>query len=291
MSGARDERCDELRAEAVFVPDGGDARAALARATHLGIGAHPDDVEWIGYAGIARAFGADDAHFVGCVVTDGAGSPRGGPYADASDAELVAIRHAEQRRAAIVGRYAAVVQLAHTSAATRADGAAVTDDLAALLRATRPASVFVHAPTDRHATHVAVCLRTLAALRRLDAEDDWRPERVLGVEGWGALDWLAPEDRVELDVSDRPHLFAALVGVHDSQLAGGKPYDRAMAARFRANATFAEPRAVDRCERLALAVDLGAAARSNGPSAAALVEGLCARARAALLARLDALGG
>lgn len=209
------------RDDALFVPGGDDAAHALARATHLCIGAHPDDVEWIGYAGIAACFDADDAHFVGCVVTDGAGSPRGGPYAGVSDAEMVAIRRAEQRRAAELGRYAAVVQLGHPSASVReagADGGSVSDDqvtadqvsedqttpdqvtadrvtaeLAALVRATRPHTLYLHAPTDRHATHVAVCLRALAALRRVDREDGWRPERVLGVEGWGALDWLAPE--------------------------------------------------------------------------------------------------
>lgn len=283
------ERLDRGR---VFVPDGDAPSDSLARATHLGIGAHPDDVEWIGYAPIAHCYDRDDAHFVGCVVTDGAGSPRGGPYADTSDTELVTIRAAEQRRAAQVGRYAAVVQLGHPSAVAKAaDDARVTQDLVALLRAARPDEVFVHAPTDRHGTHVAVCLRALAALRQVDEEDGWRPDRVLGVEGWGSLDWLTAQDRIELDVSARPHLFAALLGVHDSQLAGGKPYDRAMAARFLANATFAEPRQVDRCTGLALGVDLGPAARAGGPEARELVDGWLARAGDAARERLRSNGG
>lgn len=264
--------------------------AALAATTHLCIAAHPDDVEWIGLHGVLACFDRDGTSFTGCVVTDGAGSVRGGPYADVDDATLARLRRGEQRRAAALGRYGALVQLGHSSAHARAaseDGP--TAELVGLIAAARPHSVYLHAPTDRHGTHVAVAARALDALRRVDAADGWRPERVLGVEGWAALDWLAPEDRVELDVSDRPHLFAALVGAHDSQLCGGKPYDRAMAARFVANATFAQARARDGATRLALAVDLAPAARADGSGLGALVEGLLARGADAVRERLRGL--
>jgi LmbE family N-acetylglucosaminyl deacetylase len=283
----------------LFVPDGTPAAAALARTTHLCIAAHADDVEWIGYHGIAHCFDRNDAWFTGVVVSDGAGSPRSGPYAHVDDRRMVELRRDEQRRAAIVGAYGAMVQLAHSSAdVKRRTHTAATDDLVALLEATRPDVVYLHAPTDRHETHVAVAARAIEALRRVDERRrrgngalGAPPTRVLGVEGWGDLDWLAPEDRVELDVGERPHLAAALVGVFDSQIAGGKRYDLAMEARRVAHATFAAPRAVDGARGLALAIDLSAAARANGPSLAAVVEGLLARFGAATRARLAPFEG
>jgi LmbE family N-acetylglucosaminyl deacetylase len=281
----------------LFVPDGTPRAAALARTTHLCIAAHADDVEWIGYHGIAHCFDRDDAWFTGVVVSDGAGSPRSGPYAHVDDRRMVELRRDEQRRAALVGAYGAMVQLAHSSADVKQrSNAAATSDLVALLEATRPDVVYLHAPTDRHETHVAVVARAIDALRRVDARArgasapsgtlHQRPSRVLGVEGWGDLDWLAPADRVELDVGARPHLAAALVGVFDSQIAGGKRYDLAMEARRVAHATFASPRAVDGARGLALAIDLTAAARADGPSLSAVVDGLLARFGAATRARL-----
>jgi LmbE family N-acetylglucosaminyl deacetylase len=275
----------------VFAPDGCPTNAALARTTHLCIAAHADDIEWIGYHGIAACFGRTDARFCGVIVTDGAGSPRGGPYAGTSDEAMVAVRRVEQRRAAVVGDYGALVQLAHRSAAVKDPrDRAVEDELVALLRATRPRFVYMHAPTDRHATHVAVAARAVAALRRVDAESNGgeRPERVLGVEGWGDLDWLADEDRVELDVGARPHLASALIGVFDSQIEGGKRYDLAVAARRVAHATFASPRALDGATGLALAVDLSPVCRAGGPALAEFVDGLLARFAAATRARLGA---
>jgi LmbE family N-acetylglucosaminyl deacetylase len=278
----------------LFVPDGTAAVEALARTTHLCIAAHADDVEWIGYHGIAHCFGRRDAWFTGVVVSDGAGSPRSGPYANVDDRRMVELRRDEQRRAAVVGAYGAMIQLAHSSAEVKRRGStAATDDLVVLLEATRPDVVYLHAPTDRHETHVAVAARAIDALRRVDARRreghaavGAAPTRVLGVEGWGDLDWLAPQDRVELDVGERPHLAAALVGVFDSQIAGGKRYDLAMEARRVAHATFAAPRTVDGARGLALAIDLSAAARAGGPSLAAVVDGLLARFATDTRARL-----
>ena len=58
----------------VWIPDGRAQEAALARTTHMGVVAHPDDLEIEGYPGIAECFGRDDRWFCGVVVTDGAGS-------------------------------------------------------------------------------------------------------------------------------------------------------------------------------------------------------------------------
>jgi hypothetical protein len=61
----------------IFVPphEAMTAEAALARSTHLAIGAHQDDLEIMAHAGIAECFGQASKHFTGVVVTNGAGAP------------------------------------------------------------------------------------------------------------------------------------------------------------------------------------------------------------------------
>jgi hypothetical protein len=76
----------------VFVPDGTAEDLALARITHLGIGAHQDDLEFMAFHGITECFGRDDRRFGGVTCTDGAGSARGGRYATLSDAEMATLR-------------------------------------------------------------------------------------------------------------------------------------------------------------------------------------------------------
>jgi len=66
----------------IYVPDGTDIDKALERTTHLGIGAHPDDLEIMCYAGIYKCFGRNDKYFTDVVATNGAGSPRAGIYAN-----------------------------------------------------------------------------------------------------------------------------------------------------------------------------------------------------------------
>ena len=69
----------------VFVPDGSDPDAALARTTHLCVSAHQDDIEIMAYHGIVECFGRTDRWFTGVVVTNGAGSPREGIYGQWTD--------------------------------------------------------------------------------------------------------------------------------------------------------------------------------------------------------------
>jgi hypothetical protein len=100
----------------LFVPDGLEMPAALARTTHLAIAAHQDDLEIMAYHGIAACFGQREQWFTGVIVTNGAGSPRAGIYGGYTDEEMQQVRRTEQRKAAFVGEYACQAQLGFTSA-------------------------------------------------------------------------------------------------------------------------------------------------------------------------------
>jgi LmbE family N-acetylglucosaminyl deacetylase len=239
----------------VFVPDGTENGEALLRTTDLAVVAHPDDIEVMAPEGVLAGFGSDERWFTGVVMTDGKGAPRDGPYRDHSDEDLRRVRRQEQKKAAVVGEYGAVVLLDHPSAVVRdaADPGPVAD-LVAVLQATRPQVVYTHNLADRHDTHVAVAVRLLTALRSLPAEE--RPGRVLGCEAWRDLDWLPNADRVAMDVSTHESLQTTLLRVFDSQIRSGKRYDLATLGRRRAHATFADPNAADQASALAYAMDL-----------------------------------
>lgn len=240
----------------IFIPDGGtDAAAALARVTHLCIGAHQDDLEIMAHAGIAHCLDTPGKAFGGVVVTNGAGSPRTGPYATLTDEDMQGVRRDEQRKAAALGRYAIQFQLAHPSADVKHPGhPGVTADLMAILQGCNPEVVYVHNPADKHETHVAVLLRCLEGLR--SRARDLPAPRVLGCEVWRDLDWLLDADKVALDASAHPELALDLLKVFDSQVSGGKRYDLATLGRRRANATFHHAHATDKADALTWAIDL-----------------------------------
>src|SRR3954466_992095 len=208
----------------VFSPAGIVPATALARTTHLCVAAHQDDIEIMAHAGIAACYQSADRYFTGVVVTNGAGSPRVGPYANFSDQQMRDVRRDEQRKAAALGKYNLQLQLAHSSADVKMPGhEGVSSDLNAIFSACAPEVVYLHNPADKHDTHVAVLARCLEALRKLPAER--RPHRVLGCEVWRDLDWLVDSDKVALDASGRPELAPALLKIFDSQISGGKRYD------------------------------------------------------------------
>lgn len=239
----------------IFVPDGVESDAALARTTHLGIGAHQDDLEIMAYHGILACFGREDRWFTGVTCTNGAGSARTGPYAHCTDQQMMAVRAAEQRQAAVLGQYGAMIQLGHPSAVVKDPASDILkNELVQILRITRPEVVYTHNPADKHPSHIAVVVPTLLALREL--EPALRPRRVYGCEVWRNLDWLPDEDKVPLDVSDRENMAWALVGLFDSQIAGGKRYDLATIGRRRANATYFASHEVDGASQLIFAMDL-----------------------------------
>ena len=239
----------------VFVPDGKPEAEAFKRTTHVGFGAHQDDIEILAFHGILQGLYAKDKGFTGVTCTDGAGSPRGGSYASYSNEEMQVVRWQEQRTAASIGRYSAMIQLKYPSAAVKdPSNQDVLNDIGDILQATRPVVVYTHNPADKHDTHVGVALKVIAALRSLPAGR--RPKKVYGAEIWRSLDWLPDKDKVVLDVTGAEHMAAALLGVFDSQIAGGKRYDLATLGRWRANATYLESHGVDTAQHSIFAMDL-----------------------------------
>jgi LmbE family N-acetylglucosaminyl deacetylase len=233
-----------LNTAEIFIPDGLPVETGLARTTHLAVAAHQDDIEIMAAAPILECFQQSDKWFAGVVVTDGRGSPRDDLYKNYSDEAMRQVRFKEQKKAAIVGEYAAQVLLDYPSKIVK-DGTnnQPVEDIAALLQATRPVAVYTHNLADKHDTHVSVALRVIAAIRGLPENE--RPAKLYGCEVWRDLDWLVDDDKVPFDLSTHDNLQTALLGVFDSQIAGGKRYDLASMGRRRANATYFASHGVD----------------------------------------------
>jgi len=272
----------------VFAPAGGDPAAALARTTHLCVIAHQDDIEINAWPAVAECYGRTDRFFTGVVVTNGAGSPRSGPFAHHTDEQMKQVRIEEQREAARLGRYHLQLQFGHPSADVKKSGhPGVRADLTAIFSACRPQAVYLHQPLDKHDTHVAVLLRCLEAIRSLPAAQ--RPARVLGIEAWRGLDWLLDDEKIALDCGTHPELALPLIQVFKSQIAGGKRYDTAARGRRQANATFHTSHATDKFSEVAWALDLTPLVRDDTLSVEAFTLGHIDRFRADVANRLTKL--
>ena len=239
----------------IWVPDGLSEEAALKRTTHMSIAAHQDDVEIMALEGILAGFGSSEKWFTAVIVTNGAGSPRDGIYGKYTDDQMQAVRKFEQKKAAFVGEYAAVALLNHPSSNVKsASNPAAKNDIKAIVGAARPEVIYTHNLADKHDTHVGVTLRTIAALRELPA--DHRPKKVYGCEVWRDLDWMVDGDKVVFKLAERENIAASLVGVFDSQIAGGKRYDLATLGRRRAHATYYQSHSVDAAQMINFGMDL-----------------------------------
>jgi len=239
----------------VYVPDNEPVEKALSRTTHLCFAAHQDDTEIMAAQPILECFQQSDKWFTGVVVTDGRGSPRDDLYKDYTDDEMRLVRFKEQRKAAYLGEFSAQVMLDMPSKIVKdASRKEPVEDMLKVLRVTKPQVVYTHNLADKHDTHVAVALRVIEAIRRLDQSE--RPARLVGCEVWRALDWMSDSDKVQMNVSEHENLQFALLGVFDSQIAGGKRYDLASMGRRRANATYFESHGVDATTGLSYAMDM-----------------------------------
>lgn len=270
----------------IFVPDGVAPERALERTTHLGIGAHADDLEIMAAEGILRCFADEARWFSGVVITDGAGSPRGAGTQSWTADELRHTRRAEQRRAAALGAYSTVIQLGFTSQAIKQRSSPDCDRairaLQQLLTRARPEVVYTHNLADKHDTHVAVALRVLEACRRLPPTN--RPQRVIGCEVWRTLDWLSDADKVVMPLGGHEDLQSALIATFASQTTNSKRYDQATIGRRRANATFSESNQPDRHESVAFGMDLTPLTEADTPESQ--VEALIDHLRQDIIARL-----
>jgi LmbE family N-acetylglucosaminyl deacetylase len=239
----------------IFIPDGKPVAEAMARITHLGVGAHQDDLEFMAFHGVLECFASEVKWFGGVTCTNGAGSSRTGAYEKFTDAQMMAVRRTEQNNAAIIGQYGVMFQLDYPSSAIKsATDPSLKNDLKEILMATRPEVVYTHNPADKHDTHIGVVIAALQAMRELPR--DQRPKKVIGCEVWRNLDWLPDAEKVLMDVSGHDNLAAALNGVFDSQIAGGKRYDLATLGRRAGNATFFESHATDASNQLIFGMDL-----------------------------------
>lgn len=256
----------------LFIPDSVSPAEAQARTSHLGIGAHQDDLEFMAFHGISTCYEEDLAWFGGITCTNGGGSARTGAFADKTDAEMMAIRAEEQRRAADLGQYSFMAQLGFASAAVKNPDARgeLVDALEKYLLLSQPEVVYTHNPADRHATHVAVFQSVVEAIRRIPPYS--RPKKVYGCEVWRDLDWLEAEDKIALDVSGHPDLARTLNACFKSQIVGGKDYGKAVIGRRHANATFHDSHAVDAVDQLWFAMDLTPLIEEDGPDLRAFIE-------------------
>jgi LmbE family N-acetylglucosaminyl deacetylase len=269
---------------------GKEAAAALAATTDLCIAAHQDDIEIMAYGPIAACYDDPARFFSGVVVSDGAGSPRSGPYEAYTDEEMKEVRVKEQMNAATLGEYATQALLGFSSAEIKDKAnAAVVGDIEKLLLAAGPETVYTHNLADKHDTHVAVALRVIEALRRLPAEK--RPKKVYSLEVWRGLDWLNDKSKAVFDTSTHPNLAAALLGVYDSQITGGKRYDSAALGRRLANATFFESHATDEFESMSFGLDITALMEDPELSPLDFILGHIDSFKADVAAKLDKFGG
>jgi len=240
-----------------FVPDGATQEEAMRRAPILAIGAHPDDIEILAIPGILDGIRAGGNKLFGVVATNGGGSLRTGEYANLSYLDMRDIRVREQKQAAVIGRYAGVVLLNYESSEMKDSRNGHPDeDLRAVITGVKPETVYLHNPFDRHDTHVAVCLRSIAAFRAVTAATGWMPKKMYGCEVWRGLDWLVHCDRTALPVHDPDHLADQLIKVYHSQMIHENHYDLAARGRRIANATYQESHSLGSEHEMAFTVDL-----------------------------------
>jgi LmbE family N-acetylglucosaminyl deacetylase len=269
----------------LVTPDGKTGPDAISRTTHLGIGAHQDDLEFMAFHGILACYDRTDRWFGGVTITDGRGSSRAGQFKDWTDDQIAAERIREQEAAAVIGQYSFIAQLGLGSSAVRdAQQSAVRDDLRRILEASRPEVVYLHNLADKHDTHVGCALRCIEALRQLPKAE--RPKMVYGCEVWRDLDWLVDSEKTAMPISDRPELARTLNEVFATQIAGGKRYDLAVLGRRTANATFSNAHSTDQESAMQWAMDLTPLIQDDSLDPVAYTVGFIDRLKADVTARL-----
>jgi LmbE family N-acetylglucosaminyl deacetylase len=239
----------------VYIPSVESQETAFNRTTHMAISAHQDDVEIMAQQGIISCYQKSDCGFAAVIVTNGSGSPRIGEYEHFSDEQMMALRCEEQKNAANIGDYSALVMFNHSSADVKKSGtAAVLSDLCETIIAMKPEIIYTHNLADKHLTHIGVAVRVIEALRMIDPQ--YWPKKLYGCEVWRALDWLNDDEKTVFNLTGYDELRLSLLSVFQSQISGGKRYDLATMGRQTANATFYVSHDVDNMKAATYAMDL-----------------------------------
>ena len=101
----------------------------------------------------------------------------------------------------------------------------------------------------------------------------------------------ADADKIAMNASPHPKLAEELVAVFESQIAGGKRYDRAAIGRRVANATMLSSHAVDSVEAVSFAMDLTPLVHDEKLSVRDFTLAHIEKLRADVAGRLGKLGG
>jgi LmbE family N-acetylglucosaminyl deacetylase len=238
----------------IFVADDLTNADALQQTTHLGIGAHPDDLESIALPGILESYQNQERIFSGVTITDGAGAPRAEVHRSLTTQEFVQLRAEEQIQAAKIGRYSSVIMLGLSSAEVKTgNSGSLIKDLQKIIMSARPEIIYTHNPFDNHPTHIAVCFQVLEAIHRIPRI--YRPKLLAGMELWGTLEWLPRKYRLDFDTSRDLELQESLLKAFRSQNLV-KSYPEALLGRRKANAVLDQTHQEDSHQGKAFGLDL-----------------------------------
>lgn len=241
---------------------------AAQKATVAVIGAHFDDVPIGAFGGVldtgsvtAEGFKRnEDQGLLAIITSDCRGSANRGRFANVTKDEMRLLRREEQKQEADLGEYAGVAMLDYSSAELKGgkdeDILKAAGDIKKLLLESQPETVYLHAPFDRHETHLSSTLPALIALEQLRNEGKYVPKKVLGYEVWGNHDFVGkvidPEIQkrngieglfVQRSLTHAEMDFQSkMIGCHVTQTEGSKDYVEATIGRQIANETFGEPR-------------------------------------------------
>lgn len=239
-----------------YIPKKFSKTIARKKTSHLGVGAHPDDLEFMAIHGIADCYQKDQEWFSGIICTDGRGSIRPKNLESLSDQEWIDIRRKEQMSAADKGEYAFLHMLNYKSSDLLHPSpySKLVTTLKEALSETQPRYLYTHSPIDRHTTHRLIAFATIEALRTLP-ERDWLMS-FWGCEVWGSLDWLDKRDLHILDHSKHTELANELNQCFPSQILGGKNYAEAIKGRRIANACLMQAHKKDSFKEVTYALNL-----------------------------------
>ena len=222
---------------------------------YLCICAHQDDCEIMAIHGILKGYYSKSSSFALVETTDGRGSVRNGKYKNFSDTQMMEVRIKEQELASEIGRYHSLYMLNYSSSEAKDDtNEDIINEYIKIIKDLKPEVIYTHSILDKHKTHVAVAIKVIEAIKRLDNKD--RPKVIYGCEVWRSLDWIKDERKIGLDVSRNKRLQKKLLSCFESQNLGGKDYINSTIGRRYQNATYYRSHDLDGCKMMSYVVDL-----------------------------------